>query len=264
MASRSSAQFASGASVLLWTFAALLVAGCAGGSTYAINPADIARGYLPTERELPHAPDSLAGFSIEEEDGKVRFALERPYNQMLRDWSATWQSLGAGPANRSVTFRSYATLWSLTLSIASLEPEMGVQSLSAAKARELIAERRADYGQTLQIDVYQFIRSPYVRGEISDTQVDGVGRSAYLEDDEGTRYRPSRVEDGIIQEAFGAGTRNALYRRNVLYFPRVVDGADILEGVRTLRLVVRDTRAGASDFAYTWSFPLEEGRREEG
>lgn len=239
----------------LLVLSALLAAGCAGGSTYSVDPVEVARGYLPTERELPHDPDSLVHFSTTEKDGKVRFVMSRPYNRMLRDWSVTWQSLGAGTTNRSTTFRSYATLWSLELSLASLEPELGVQSLTAGKARELIAERRAEYKDALQIDVYQFITSPFVRGEISDTRVDGVGRSVFLEDDRGTRYRPARATTGIVQEAYGPGSRTVLYRRTALYFPRIVDDTDILDGVRSLRLVVRDTRANASDFVYTWSFP---------
>jgi hypothetical protein len=53
------------------------------------------------------------------------------------------------------------------------------------------------------------------------------------------------------REAVIAGDRT-YYRRNIFYFNRQVDGRDILDGVRQLRLYINGSPAGR--YYFTWSF----------
>ncbi len=232
-----------------------LAAGCGGGSAYTAESTSIARSFLPAERELAHHPDTLAHLSIGQEDGHVVFEMDESYRGLIRRWSSTWQSTrGRGRAQRSY-YHSYATLWSKELSLASLQPERGVQSLSLDLAERLIDERLENYRQTLQIDVYRYLRSPYTSGDLSSLRLTGPGRDVYLEDDRGNTYPPQRIEAGRLEQAYLPGGGAALYERNVILFPRRVEGRDILEGIRWLRLVVRE--AATIDYYFTWIFPRE-------
>ena len=231
----------------------LLAAGCAGGDTYSVDEAEIARRFLPVVRDVPVRPDSLAHLAITEKEGRLQFELDRSYEALLRLWSSTWQSLSAY-SGRQQAYKSYATLWSLELSLAALEPEMGVTSLSRDAAERLLRERRAAFRSTLQIDVYQFLGSPRAVRRLSDTRLGGAGRTLVLEDDRGNTYRPAQIESGPVREGFGAGGR-ALYRRNTLLFSRTSAAGDPLDGARILRLVVRG--GPNARFRYTWTFPLE-------
>ena len=230
----------------------LLAAGCAGGDTYSVDEAEIARGFLPMVRDVPTRPDSLAHLTITENEGRLQFELDRSYEALLRLWSSTWQSLSTTSGRRQTYHKSYATLWSLELSLAALESEMGVTSLSRDAAERLLRERREEVRNTLQIDIYQFLGSPPAVRRLSDTRLGGAGRTLVLEDDRGNTYRPVRVESGPVREGFGAG-RRALYRRNAVLFSRTSAAGDPLEGARTLRLVVRG--ASNAQYRFTWTFP---------
>ncbi len=234
--------------------ALLLVAGCAGSNPYSVTTTDIARAFLPTERELAHHPDSLAHLSVVPKDGRITFELEESYQQMMREWSATWQGtrLG-GAASQRTYYHTYATLWSLELSLVSLQPGRGLQSLSLDLARRLIEERREAYQSTVQIDVYRFMRSPYTSRSLSALQIDSPGNRIVLEDGAGNTYRPTRVETGRPNQAYLPGGGTALYGRNAVYFRRMVDGKDILENVETLELTVSEP--GGIDYTFSWIFP---------
>ncbi|PSQ90629.1 MAG: hypothetical protein BRD30_04435 [Bacteroidetes bacterium QH_2_63_10] len=197
----------------------LLGTGCGGGSTYSVNEGQIAQRFLPTERSVSHHPDSLRVLS--------RF-----------------QNVGTG---RSVQSRTYATFWSLELSLASLQPEMGIQSLQKEKARELIEKRRKEYFDTIQIDVYWFIERSGESGIIS-------GPSARIELQVGDNtYRPLRSDRGPLREAYVSGGNTILYRRNILYFPRTVDGTDILQNAPSMQLEVHRIGTGSVEqFSWRW------------
>lgn len=222
----------------------LLIAGCGGGDTYSVNEGQIAQRFLPTERSVNHHPDSLRSLTITEDERKVQYQLKRDYQSLTKKWSCRFQNVGTG---RSVRSRTYATFWSLELSLASLQPEMGVQSLRKEKARDLIEKRRKGYYDTIQIDVYWFVERRGQSGIIS-------GPNARTELRVGDKtYRPLRTDHSPLREAFVSGGNTVLYRRNTLHFPRTVDGTDILENASGMQLDVR--RAGArseEQFAWRW------------
>lgn len=219
----------------------LLLTGCASGSRYATDPVDIARMPLPDTRMLPHPPDSLPHVTFAEKDSHVKVEMERPYAQMLRTWSAGQRGGFRG------AFHSYATLWSLELSLASLGPGRGIEKLSKDLARKLIQRRKENYGETIQIDVYRFDEPPYA--SIAGLWLDGPGTTIYLEDAQGHRYEPARIETSNRPvEAFFAG-ETALYGRTMIYFDRIVDNRNLLKSTKRLTLVIDQWPA------YTWSFP---------
>lgn len=230
------------------------VMGCAGGDSFLFNRSDIGRGYLPPVQEVSHPPDSVVYLSIEEKENNFEFNFDRSYRQLMRAWSSSWQSTGSGaPAARNARYRTFATLWSLELSLASLIPERGVESLSKDLAEQIIQERRKEYEDAVQIDIYRFAGSPYVRDAFSGVQLDRPGVRMILRDDQGNEYRPIQVESSVPSEAFQEN-RNVLYSRNIVYFQRLVDGRDILKDVHRLRLEVRESTPNVT-YAFTWDFP---------
>lgn len=222
---------------------ALIVGGCGGGSTYSLDRADLAQRFLPTERTVPYPPDSLGSLSITKEEGTYSFELTDDYESLHRKWSCTYQDLGAGRSRRG---RSYATLWSLELSLASLEPGIGITTLSEEQARETVQERRKQYGSTIQVDVFWF----EVEGE---SLLTGPGAQVELQVD-GETYRPAEEKSGPLRETFLTDRgETTLYRRNSFYFPRIVEGTDILKGAQGVELHVSRTRGGPRvRFAWSW------------
>lgn len=221
----------------------LLVMGCGGGDLYSVQEGQIAQRFLPPDRTVHH-PDSLRDLAITEEDGKIQYQLERDYESLIEKWSSSYRSVGAGRSPRQSL--TYATFWSLELSLASLQPEMGVVSLRKEKARELIEKRRKSYGEAIRIEVYWFtgrgtngiIAGPSARTELR------VGDR---------RLRPIRADHGPLREAFISGGNTSLYRRNTLHFPRTVEGTDILAGSAEVKLVVRRTGGQSKEqFSWTW------------
>lgn len=228
----------------------LLLAGCAGGETYTMDEVDIAQGYLPTTCRVPHHPDSLKAVKIVEKEHHLALELEHSYETLVRNWSTTWLSQSAQRVERDRRVQSFALLWSLDLSIAALRSE-GIEGLTKDLARSRIEARRKEYQDEVQIDVYRFVQSPATRGGTSDTWIGGPGRRVILRDDQGHEYRPKRVDNGRLIDANAYGY-STLYRRNILYFERTVDGRDILENVDRLQLVVQESFAG--DYYFSWAF----------
>lgn len=215
---------------------------CGGGNSYSVDEGRLAQRYLPTERTVNYHPDSLEALVIGEEEGKISFELENGYASLVEKWSCSFQSVGAGRTFRS---RTYATLWSLELSLASLQPEMGILSLRKERARQLIRDRRKEYFDALEIDVYWFL--PGGRG---DGIISGPGARTQLHVGDST-YTATRSAHGPIQEAFISGGTTALYRRNTFYFPRTVNGRDVLKGASEIQLEVREVGSATSE-RFTW------------
>lgn len=235
--------------------AAPLLIGCGGGDTYSVDEGKIAQRFLPSERTVDHHPDSLKAFSISEADGKLQFEVEEDFESLMEKWSSSVQNVGAGRNFRS---RTYATFWSLELSLMSLQPEMGVLSLQKERARDILDKRRAEYRKTVHIDVYWFV------GRRSDGIITGPGARTELHVGEDT-YRPVQSDHGPLREAFVAGGQTVLYRRNSLYFPRMVDGSDILNDASGMRLRVRETGGGGRhEFAWRWEESKTAGGLNEG
>jgi hypothetical protein len=222
----------------------LLVAGCGGGDTYSVDQGQIAERFLPSERSVNHHPDSLRALEVTEGDEKIQYELSRDYESLFQKWSCSFLNVGTGP---SVSSPTYATFWSLELSLASLQPETGILTLRKKRARKLLEKRREEYFDTIQIDVHWFVR----RGD--DGIVAGPGAQTTLHVRDST-YRPVRSDHGPLREAFLSGGTTALYRRNMLYFPRTVDGTDILEGASKIRLEVSRTGSGSTrQFVWRWN-----------
>lgn len=221
----------------------LFLVGCAGGETYSLNEGALAQRFLPSTRSLDHHPDSLQALAVRtEEDSTIAFEMERDYASLWQKWSSSFQNMGTGRTRRS---RTYATLWGWELSLASLQPDMGIQGLSGRRARELLAQRRADYRETLQIDVFWFESE-------GNSAIAGPGARVTLEVGE-QEYRPSKEDYGPLREAFLEDGSTGLYRRNTFQFPRSVDDRDILEGADQLSLHVRLTGGGNRvRFQWTW------------
>jgi hypothetical protein len=168
------------------------------------------------------------------------------YSSLHRRWSSSYQNLGIGRSRRT---RSYATFWSKELSLASLEAETGVSTLTRDRAQKLLAERRREYRDVVQIDVYWFEAE-------GNSLLAGPGSRVRLEID-GTTYRPAKENHGPLREAFLVGdSRGALYRRNTFYFSRVVDGTDILEDTSEMKLTVNQS-ASQSRIRFAWEWPAE-------
>ena len=221
----------------------LLVGACGGGGTYSVDEGRIAEGFLPSERTVDYHPDSLGALTITEDEGKLQFQLEQDFEALLRRWSCRFRNVGTGSTPQS---RTYATFWSLELSLVALQPEMGILGLQKERARELIEEQRKGYYDTIQIDVYWFV------GRAGNGIISGPGaRTELIVQNEA--YRPVRTDHGPLREAFVGGGGVALYRRNTLHFPRTVDGADILENASGMQLEVRRTGAGSKEqFSWQW------------
>ena len=222
----------------------VLVVGCGGGSIYSVNEGQIAQRFLPTEQTVEYHPDSLGALTITEEEGKLQYQLDQDYQSLVERWSSRFQNVGA---SRSVQSRTYATLRSLELSLASLQPEMGILSLRKEKARDLVEKRRRGYFDTIQINVYWFIER---RGESGIVSGPSARTKLIVQD---SAYRPVRTDHGPLREAYVSGGNTVLYRRNTLHFPRTVDGTDVLENASGVQLEIRRTGAGSEEqFAWGW------------
>lgn len=238
--------------------AALLI-GCAGSrSPFQMNESEIAQRYLPYERAVPHHPDSMKHVRVVEKENTFQIELETSYRQMIERWSSTFQSRTSGSVARRLPYHSYATLWSLDLSIASLQAEVGLSGLTKDLARERLAQRHAEYDSTLQIDIYRYQGSPFVRGGgISETALTGPGHRIVLRDEQGNEYTPIDETSTPPRDSFIQG-ETVIYRRNTFFFDRVVDGKDILNNVEELQLWVRESFG--DDYYFAWSFEDIEGR----
>lgn len=221
----------------------LLLGGCGGGSSYRVSTADIANRYLPTTREVPYHPDSLRAVSIQEKEEQFEVELESSYEALHRQWSSTYQSIGAGRSRRTL---SYATFWSRELSLAALEAEVGFSTLSKDQAQKFLREREQEYQNVLQFDVYWFEAD-------GNSLLAGPGARVVLEID-GEEYRPTKESHGPLRDAFLPGNnRRALYRRNTFYFTRVPDSTDVLANADQMRLTInRAGGRGRARFAWEW------------
>ena len=223
--------------------AAMVLVGCGGGGTYSVDEGTLSQRFLPSERTVDHHPDSVKALTISEADGKIQFEIERDFESLTEKWSSSLQNIGTGRSFRS---RTYATFWSLELSLMSLQPERGVLSLRKEQAREVLNERRKEYAETIHIDVYWFV------GRGGDGIITGPSARTELHVGE-EAYRPIQSDHGPLREAFVAGGETVLYRRNSLYFPRKVEGTDILANASRMQLRVRRTGGGGrQEFAWRW------------
>jgi hypothetical protein len=219
-----------------------VLVGCAGGNEWTVEAGDLAERFLPPTRQVDYHPDSLGALAIRRTERQIELELSTGYETLHRRWSSSYRNLGVGRTQRR---RSYATLWSWELALASLRAE-GLSSLSRDRAEKLFAERRQEYQTQLQIDVYWFESE-------GNSRIAGPGGRVELAVGD-TTYRPVRESAGPIRQTFLLDEGQALYRRNTFYFARAANGADILRGAEDLQLTVY--RAGFGSrvrFAWTWA-----------
>lgn len=221
-----------------------LIVGCGGSDNlYSRDVSDLAERSLPSVRQTHH-PDSLRRLSIVEESDRIRFELRESYQRMHEKWSSSFRfSTARRDPLRPLT---YATLWSKELSLAALEAEEGISSLTKDEARSMIEKQEEAYQETLQIDVYWF-SGP------DGTPITGPSAQVRLRDGEGNSYRPVRDEHSPLRDAFILGRSTVLYRRNIFYFRREVEGRDILEGGDGLRLTVTPNAGDRVEFRWSWA-----------
>lgn len=218
--------------------------GCSGSNPYQLEVGELADRFIPSVREVDAHPDSVQNLSIVETDDKVRVDLRRDYQSLHQYWSSSFELTRVRPTIQQPM--SYATLWSKEVSLAALQAEQGVTTLSKNQALEKIKQQKRRYHQHLRIVVYWFTAP-------GETSISGPGTQVELRDDLGNTYHPARTDHGPLREAYvGAGER-VLYRRNVLSFKRVENGDDILEGVQRLSLRLRPPNAVSNvQFEWTW------------
>lgn len=218
----------------VFLLAAALVGGCGGGDVYSYEEGQLFQRFLPTERTVDHHPDSVRALTISETEDKIQYKMDQPYRSLVEKWSADC---------RYRCGRSYATVWSLELSLASLQPELGILTLHKDRAKSMIQQVRSTYQDTLQVDVYWF------RG---DGKVAAPGYRAELHV-QGDAYRAVKKLYSPLRRAHLQGGGGVTYRRNTFYFPRTEDGADILKDASEMQLHIYAHGFGKTQFVWSWA-----------
>lgn len=214
---------------LLLILGSILLIGCSRGGLFSAEPERIAESTLSSD--VDYHPDSLQALSVDVKNGQLVLEMGRDFQVLLREWSSTGRLDGANQAQRPAR-RTFATFWSRELSLASLQPELGIQGLDEETAMRLMDERENEYFDTIQIDIYAFRQ---------DGVMTGSRARARLEVADTTLQETIRPRTEAVR-----GTRQK-YRRHTLSFPRTVNDRDLLEGESELSLTV--TRKGAADAA---------------
>lgn len=219
----------------------LLISGC--GGFYVTDGEGATRGIHTTARVINHHPDSLGALAIREVENEIRLDLDRDFSSLMDKWSTPLQSgnpvqarsqgtpplqnEGASHRGRQ-TRNTYATFWSLELSLASLEQEPGISSLSKQEAQELIEEGRERYVDTIRVDVYLF----------GDHAINTGPRSRVILQIADSTYQPTEEDLGQLRTTMTDRGSRVRYRRNTYSFPRVVDNSDLLEDADRMSLEV--------------------------
>lgn len=265
-------RLAAGHLSLRYAFSLLLILGigvglgCGGSGQSLVQPSELARFSLPAERNAPYPVDSLVNVKVVEKGPQIKIEMEKSFEGIMRDWSATWRRFDTG---RDITindeFRTFATLWSKDLSYAALKAE-GIDGLQGDAAYNLLDRRQKEFDDIIQIDVYWFEPVTARGSGPNETSIVGPGTIVLLRDSEGNEYRPVREDREPPRDALStrARSRPVVYRRNLFFFQRVVDGRDILTDADKLFLVVNrsDTsfNRGSARFQFAWD--LLEGAQD--
>ncbi len=197
----------------------ILVSACVGcgHSSYTVSPGHLAERWILNERDVRSHPDSLDAVSVEVGKRKVDVSLERDYEAIHRKWSCK-----SDPQDLS-----FATLWSQEVLVAALESNYALSTLSKRRALRIYSERLKKYYNAIRVDFFGFHR----------TAPAGPGFDIELRID-GNAYEPVKQNSGPPQSAWLAGGREETYYQSSFYFPRSVDGEDVLEGARSVKLLI--------------------------
>lgn len=212
--------------------------GLLGGDRAQMDMTDFYNLYLPLVRDVAHPDSVVASDDDRLSDVRLRWSVNHNRRYGSADYS---------PGN----YTSFATLWSRDLAERTLQREI-TGDLSPDLQERLHAEQNDRIEESVVFDVHLFV--PATRGyDLSDTNIRGAGATVILETTDGTSYRPSHIESGIVERyQMGPSDVPAFYRLNRVYFPRTVDGIDVLDGADQLRLIVRMTRGPSTELWFTW------------
>jgi hypothetical protein len=221
----------------------VLVSGCGllrGSDGIRPNATEFYNRYLPTTRDIPHPDHS-------NED-----AAEMTMRQLRTQWSSS-HTQRFGRRNFAPSgFSSFATLWGRDLATRSAEVGLGISDLSPDLQERARTEQRERYERTLAFEVHLFVPATQ-NYSVTDTDLRTAGVSIVLQDDRRNEYRPVRVETGLPEEhAMMTSQSPVYYRTNQIYFDRFQDDRDILEGVESLRLIVRTSGITPDEIWFAW------------
>ena len=230
--------------------------GC-GGSQMAADkdPGVVAFEFLPNVQSTEHHPDLLRDGTLSADSAEITFG--RSFSSVLAKWSVRprykdvpsheyrngpgWDTIQApefvtGDSDES----AFATLHSKEVALAQLASSHDLQALTSEEARTSISEQLIAYEDTLRLDVYfrnlslARLRSMTVSLQNGESRTFPVlGRSYKL----GAAANRGRKID---------------YQRMSLYFSRTVDGQDLMDSARNLRLIV--TGYGGSRWEFHWGW----------
>ena len=208
----------------------LFLGGCAGSAGTNFRNYDGTRT-LPTTRTIL-SPDSLHFVELVLSTDSVNVALAGSYAALMREWSAQVQSNGPF---RPSPFNTFATLQSKELTLARLEREERISSLSAERARKRVEEVLEKYSETIVFRIHLFIGADRVSTPYSPLQQRVV---ATLHVDGDRTYESVRTEKSSVEFENRGGS--GVYRFPILaYFDRHVNGRDLLTDSEKWTLSIR-------------------------
>lgn len=226
---------------------AVFLGGCGGTSHSTFDPYDGTRT-LPTTQSIPH-PDSLRDVTLVSEPDSVQITLHRSYSALMQKWSAQVRS--DRDAFRPAPFSTFTTLRSRELTLASLERNERISSLSVKRARKRLQEAREGYNETLVFQTQLFVDANRISGPYSLLRQRVV---ATLRVDGEHTYKSTRTEKSDMQ--FSNRGQGGAYQFTITsYFDRKPDGRDLLSESERLTLSIRPF-TGLTDLSFEW-------RREE-
>lgn len=217
--------------LLLLSVVGVVFTGCGGGASVSSVPSGaLANRYIPTVRNVGHHPDSLAAVSLQAQSEGIELAFTSDRDQIHRKWSC----------KTDLRSRSYATLWSREVLLASLEFRYGISTLSRGLAKKMLRDHMTDYERNIRVDIFAFTsEGPTVYTEPS--------RHVQLRVND-TTYAPRRQDYGPLRTPSLPRDDAGLYRHNTFHFRRIVNGKDVLEEAKGLSVEVD----GVTYYEWAW------------
>lgn len=223
--------------------AMMSVSGCGllrGSDGIRPNATEFYNRYYPSTRDIPH-PDHA-----DENAGEMTM------RELRARWSANHTRRYGRRDFAPSGFSSFATLWGRDLATRSAEVGLGISDLSPDLQERARSEQQERYERTLAFEVHMFVPAT-PNYSVTDTDLRTAGVSIVLQDDQRNEYRPVRVETGLPEEHAMMTTQPPVYyRANQIYFDRFDDERDILEGVESLRLIVRTSGITPDEIWFAW------------
>lgn len=246
----------------LWIALVLTMgAGCAsllGSSDRA--PIDIATRFVPVPATVPPV-DTLHHVQMQPKVERIQIQADAPLGSLKQMWSSGYRARrGADGLLEAGRMRSFATLWSRELRLLALNEQMSIGAYPREDAERLIA-RHVDAPQaaSILIDVHVYMDRAR-RNSYGATNLRNARWDIFLRTDTGTEISPDSIHATWARPMTWSNDEHAHYRHNTLHFPRTQnDTTDVLHGVETLELHIRDATA-ATELLFGWRFEGNNGR----